>query len=186
VAAVVADTSPLIALHQVSQLLLLAQLFGTVEIPPAVAREAAPSLPVLPSWIHIRALSQPIGSEILSAALGPGESEALALALELEADALILDERHARRLALALGLPVLGTAAVLLRAKQAGFISAVQPLLDDLLRSGFRLSPASARRFSETRASGLSELPSRLLPSAPQDGIFRACKGRIANKDGVV
>jgi predicted nucleic acid-binding protein len=97
---------------------------------------------VLPSWIHIRALTQPIGSEVLRASLGPGESEALALALELKAEALILDDRPARRLALARGLPLMGTAAVLLRAKQAGFIPAVQPLLDELLRVGFRLSPA--------------------------------------------
>ena len=140
-AAVVADTSPLIALHQIEHLSVLKSLFVEVHIPPAVAREAAPSLPELPSWIVIRELTQPIGSEVLWAALGRGESETLGLALEVEAGAVILDDRPARRLALRLGLPVVGTVGILLRSKRTGVIPAVRPLLVKLLDVGFRLSP---------------------------------------------
>ena len=103
-AAVVADTSPLIALHQIGHLHLLERLFGEVLVPPAVAREAAPSLPEPPAWIRTVAPTQPIGSEVLRASLGPGESEALSLALELRADVVVLDDRQARRLASGLGL----------------------------------------------------------------------------------
>jgi predicted nucleic acid-binding protein len=39
VSGVVSDTSPLIALHDIGGLGLLRTLFGTVLIPPAVARE---------------------------------------------------------------------------------------------------------------------------------------------------
>jgi predicted nucleic acid-binding protein len=60
----------------------------------------------------------------------------------LKADLVILDDRPARRLALGLGLPVVGTVGILLRAKQTGFITAVRPLLENLLEVGFRLSPA--------------------------------------------
>jgi predicted nucleic acid-binding protein len=141
-AAVVADTSPLIALHQIGHLSLLKSLFVEVQIPFAVAREAAPSLPDLPSWIVARELNQPIGSEVVRASLGSGESQAVSLALELKADLVILDDRPARRLALGLGLPVVGTVGILLRAKQTGFITAVRPLLENLLEVGFRLSPA--------------------------------------------
>ena len=141
-AAVVADTSPLIALHQVGHLSVLTSLFGTVQIPPAVAHEVAPSLPELPSWIVVRELRQPIASEVLRASLGRGESEALGLAIELKANAVILDDRPARRLALGLGLPVVGTMGIVLRAKQTGFIPAVRPLLQKLLDVGFRLSPS--------------------------------------------
>lgn len=141
-AAVVADTSPLIALQQIGHLSLLEQLFTQIHIPPAVAREAAPSLPQLPSWIVVRDIAQPIGSEILRASLGPGESEALSLALELKADLVVLDERPGRRLALGLGLRVVGTAGVLLNAKRAGLIPAVRPLLEQLLQVGFRMSDA--------------------------------------------
>lgn len=141
-AAVVADASPLIALHQIEHLALLERLFAQVEIPPAVAQEVAPSLPELPSWIVVRELSQPIGSVILRAALGRGETEALGLAQELRAELVIVDDRPARRLALDLGLSVAGTAGILARARRAGFISAVRPLLEQLLSLGFRLSPA--------------------------------------------
>ena len=140
-AAVVADTSPLIALHQIEHLSVLKSLFVEVQIPPAVAGEAAPSLPELPSWIVVRKLTQPIGSEVLLAALGVGESETLGLALEGKADVVILDDRSARRLALRLGLPVVGTVGILLRAKRTGLIPAVEPLLAKLLDVGFRLSP---------------------------------------------
>jgi uncharacterized protein len=139
-AAVVADTSPLIALHQIGQLQLLERLFGEVLVPPAVAREAALTLPEPPSWIRIVAPSQPMGSEGLRASLGPGESEALSLAIELRADIVIVDDRQARRLASGLGLHVAGTGGILLRAKRAGFIPAVSPLLEQLLAFDFHLS----------------------------------------------
>jgi predicted nucleic acid-binding protein len=141
-AAVVADTSPLIALHQIGHLSLLESLFGEVLVSPAVALEAMPSLPQLPAYIRTLAPTQAIGPQVLQASLGPGESEALSLALELNADLVILDERPARRLAAALGLPVAGTAGILLRAKQAGFIPLLRPLLDQLVVFDFHLSQA--------------------------------------------
>ena len=62
------------------------------------------------------------------------------MALEVKAAVVILDDRPARRLALALGLSVVGTAGILIRGKAAGFIPAVRPLLETLLERGFRLS----------------------------------------------
>jgi uncharacterized protein len=141
-AAVVADTSPLIALHQLGLLSLLQRIFGEIYVPPAVAREVGPGMPELPSWIVVRTLAQPIALEVLRASLGPGESEALSLVLEVGADLIIVDDRPARRLALNLGLPVAGTAGVLLRAKRLDLIPEVRPLLDEIIRRGFRLSPA--------------------------------------------
>jgi predicted nucleic acid-binding protein len=84
-AGVVADASPLIALHQIGQISLLERLFDRVLIPAAVVREVSPSLPALPTWIAAGDLTQPIGSDILKASLGAGESETLALALEVGA-----------------------------------------------------------------------------------------------------
>jgi predicted nucleic acid-binding protein len=145
-AAVVADTSPLIALLQIGHLSILKSLFIEVQIPPAVALEPAPSLPERPSWLLVRELTEPIGSDILRASLGRGESETLGLAFEVRAELVILDDRPARRLAIGLGLPVVGTMGVLLRAKRTGIIPAVQPLVEQLLRAGFRLSPAIRER----------------------------------------
>jgi hypothetical protein len=56
VTGVVSDASPLIALHQIEQLGLLGTIFGTVLIPPAVAREARTV--ERPSWILELAISR--------------------------------------------------------------------------------------------------------------------------------
>ncbi len=108
-APVVADTSPLIALHQAGQLSLLQRLFGQIHIPPAVAQELRPGMPEPPAWIVVHPLAHPIASEILRASQGVGESEALALAMEVKAELVIVDDRPARRLAVNLSFPVVGT-----------------------------------------------------------------------------
>ncbi len=79
-------------------------------------------------------------AQILRASLGGGESEAISLALELSAQLIILDDRPARRLAKALGLPVIGTLGALLLAKQKGLLPAIKPEMDALVNFGFRIS----------------------------------------------
>jgi uncharacterized protein len=76
---------------------------------------------------------------MLRGELGAGESEAIALASEKEMSVL-LDDRRARLLARRLGLPIIGTVAVLVRARRAGLLTAVAPVLEDLERNGFFLS----------------------------------------------
>ena len=141
-AAVIADSSALIALAQIGHLALLESLFGQILVPPAVAREVAPSIPgpSLPRWIELRAPRQR-DERVLAAGLGPGETEVLCLGLETPAPWLILDDLDARRLAHTLGLKTLGTAAVLVEAKRAALVPKVRPLLDALLEKGFRLAP---------------------------------------------
>jgi predicted nucleic acid-binding protein len=51
-----------------------------------------------------------------------------------------LDDLQARRLAEAVGLRVVGTLGILLRAKRAGLIATVRPLVDAVTAQGFRLS----------------------------------------------
>lgn len=153
-AGVIADASPLIALHQIEQISLIEHLFDRILIPSAVSREVSPSLPTLPAWIIARDLAQPIGPEILRASLGAGESETLALAFEVGASLVILDERPARKLALVLGLPVVGTAGILLAAKRAGFIPEVRSLLDTLIENGFRVSTALREMVLADAAEG--------------------------------
>ena len=87
-AAVVSNASPLIALEQIGCLHLLEPLFGKILVPPAVAREVAPTV-TLPTWVEQQRLTQTIGPLILGAALGAGESEAISLALEIRAQRVI-------------------------------------------------------------------------------------------------
>ena len=143
--AVVADASPLIAFHQIGQLPLLEALFTTLLVPPAVAKEIAPTVPSQP-WILERSLTQPIAPAVQSARLGAGETEAISLALELHAARLLVDEKPARGLAKALGLHVIGALGVLLAAKRTGLIPAVRPHLDALLAKNFWISPKVVER----------------------------------------
>jgi predicted nucleic acid-binding protein len=62
-----------------------------------------------PSWLEVRTASF-IDPGIK---LGLGEAEAICLAAELHADQLLVDDRKARRIAIALGLAVVGTLNIL-------------------------------------------------------------------------
>ena len=137
--AVVADTSPLVALHQISLMRILPALFGVILIPPAVAQEAISVN--LESWIEIRQLQQEIPAAVIHADVDLGESEAISLALEVHASQLIVDDLQARRLATSLGLSIIGTTGLLLAAKQKGLITAVREPLNKLLELGFHLHP---------------------------------------------
>jgi predicted nucleic acid-binding protein len=72
--------------------------------------------------------------------LDRGEAEAIVLASEMEADLLLLDEKLARFHAKHIGIPVSGTVGVLLKAKHAGYITALKPLLYELRSQGIWLS----------------------------------------------
>jgi predicted nucleic acid-binding protein len=106
---VVSNSSPLIALARIQRLDLLPIIFESVLIPPAVAREIAPSIPILPISLRMQAPKVMPPASLLCRRLGDGEWEALALAIELQADWIILDDLPARRSAEATGLNVIGT-----------------------------------------------------------------------------
>jgi len=73
--------------------------------------------------------------------LGVGERAVIAYACAGDGYAAGLDDLRARQLAESVGLKVVGTLGTLVRAKRAGLISAVQPLLDEVIFQGFRLNP---------------------------------------------
>jgi hypothetical protein len=73
-------------------------------------------------------------------ALGPGEREAISLAVYVSASAILIDDQAARRVARELGVPVIGTAGILLVAKERGLIAGVGTHLDALLARRFFLS----------------------------------------------
>ena len=138
---VVSDTSPLIALEYLDDMEVLPRILpGRVFVPPAVLVELSGR--VLPPWIEGRKLAQPMGPRILQASLGAGESEAISLALEQNADYLVIDDKAARRLAVALRLNVIGTLGLLVKAKHAGLFAMIRPKLDALRTLPFHIAPA--------------------------------------------
>jgi uncharacterized protein len=153
-AIVVCNSSPLIAFSRINELHLLEQLFGSVSIPPAVSREISPPLS-LPPWIVECPLTQSVGPQILNASLGMGESEAISLALENGAAWVILDDRPARRLAIALRLQLIGTLGILLAGKRRGFLATIKPHIEQLTAQGFYIAPRLQERVL-TAANELS------------------------------
>ena len=146
---VVADTGPLIALALLDMLPVLSALFSVVYVPDGVVIEATrdrarPGANAILRAIedkHIVRRSIAISDAYLDLAelLDKGEAEALALAEALNAVALV-DERRGRKVATKRGLALTGTAAILVKAKRAGEVTAVKPLLNMLAQSGYRLS----------------------------------------------
>ncbi len=144
---VVSNTSPLQYLHQLGLLDLLPRLVGRVTVPRAVAdeleagRALGHDLPEVNSlaWVVVR---EPATQHVTWPELGRGETDALNLALELPAGeaVVILDDARAREAAGRLGLKFTGTLGVLLDAKRAGLIPALEPYLDRLDALGFRLA----------------------------------------------
>jgi len=146
---VVSNTGPLIALAKADQLALLKQLFGQVLIPPAVHREllakSGPESARLDEALmgSIKVTQSPSLSpevKIATLRLDVGEQYAIALAYERKASLVIIDERLGRAAARQLGLTVTGMAGVLVRAKEAGLIPAVRPLLEEIRQGGYWLS----------------------------------------------
>jgi uncharacterized protein len=142
---VVSNTSPLSNLAAIGRLELLQQLYGKVSIPSAVYQEILDSGETDPAtlaiqtldWIECQSITNQSLLQKLQINLDPGEAEAIALAVELKAERLIIDERRGRNEAIQLSLQVTGLLGILIAAKQQGFISLVQPLLDDLRTNGF-------------------------------------------------
>ena len=141
---IVSNSSPIIALALINRIELLQRVYQQVLIPPAVYEEVAGASNDVPgattirrgAWLEIR----PLAHTPLPLNLDPGETEAIHLAAELQADLLLMDERRGRRVAQRMGIPVSGTLATLVTAKQLGYINLVRPLLDELGQNGFRYS----------------------------------------------
>lgn len=91
------------------------------------------------SWIRVQKVKVPDFLKLITD-LGLGEAEVLTLALEELNSLIVLDERLARRIAELRGLKFTGSAGVLLKAKQQGYIISISPILEQLLKLGFRIS----------------------------------------------
>jgi len=149
---VVSNTSPILNLAIINQLIILQQQFGEILIPSAVLDELKISEErpgsqaireaISAGWIQSREVTNEPLAQLLKQTLDKGESEAIALAIEVNADWTLLDEREGRKVAKSLGLKVTGILGVLLRAKQSGELKSLQPVIDELIsKAGFRIAP---------------------------------------------
>jgi uncharacterized protein len=135
--AVVTDSTCLIGLERINRLDLLPALFDVVWIPPEVEREFGASY----DWLQVEAPTDTALVNALKLMVDDGEAEAIALAGEKQLK-IIVDDRQARAVAKRLGLSVIGTVGCFLRAKQAGILPAIRPLIEALENVGFHLGDA--------------------------------------------
>ncbi len=80
-------------------------------------------------WIKTVGVQDRLAVRVLLDELDLGEAEAIVLACELGADWVLMDEKKGRRKLTQLGLWKVGTAGMLLTAKQLGLLPLVRPEL---------------------------------------------------------
>jgi predicted nucleic acid-binding protein len=144
---VVINTSPLIVLFKSQLSDLLPQLFTEIIVPGAVWDEiveagktdaASRQLPTV-SWAQ-RVNLTTVSPVITAWGLDPGESEVLSFVWVNSGYRAIIDDAAARRVARTLSIPVLGTAGILLLAKQKGIIPSISDPIQALKNAGLWLS----------------------------------------------
>ncbi|QKJ29743.1 DUF3368 domain-containing protein [Mucilaginibacter mali] len=134
---VVTDSSCFILFDKINALNILNDLFGIVLTTPEVAAEYGSPLP---EWVIIQKVDDFNLQQKFYQHVDKGEASAIALACEVHPDFLILDDLEARKFAAKLGLPVKGSAGVLVQAKQNGIIATVKPYLDLMQQTNFRIA----------------------------------------------
>jgi predicted nucleic acid-binding protein len=134
---VVADSGVLILFHATGHLGLLQELFGVVKVPDVVASEVLSFDLFEYSWIAVVPvdIDHPVHVE-LRHEVDAGEAAALFLALQSPDSFTLIDDLAGRRAARARGLRITGSLGVVLRAKQAGIVEEVGPLIDQFVAAG--------------------------------------------------
>lgn len=136
---VIADTSCFVILSKIDALFILPALYGTVTTTPEIAGEFGDTLP---AWVSVTEVKDPMRTRILEMQVDRGEASALALALEIPDSVVVMDDLRGRKAAAALALRFTRTIGVIVRAKLAGIIPAVKPVLEAIRRTDFRISDA--------------------------------------------
>ena len=143
---VVSNTSPIINLAAIGKLDLLKKCFGKVYIPPAVYDEITVKGSGEPGdievrtvdWIEVVEVKDTSLLLLLRKDLDDGEAASIVLSIQLDSDLLLLDEFDARSIASKLRLRFIGLLGVLMRAKEAGYVQKVKPLMNSLKKqAGF-------------------------------------------------
>ena len=144
----VSDTSPLIFLNKLGRLDLLIDLCDEVVIPRAVADELLHYKKEQAIWnnffttskINILHESISVPPEIAAWDLGKGESEVISYSIAHPEFEAILDDSEARKCAETHGVLLRGTVGIILLAKKSNLISEAKPLIESLIRYGFRFN----------------------------------------------
>ena len=127
---IVSYSGPLIALSKLNLLFILQDLFGEIVIPAEVWKEvvergkgkAGSEAIEKAKWIKVQDVGDDLSVEVLCRNIDRGEAEAIILAKRINADILILDEKIAREIAMAVGLKVVGSLALIYEGIKRGIV----------------------------------------------------------------
>ncbi len=148
----VINASPLILLYKADLDYLLPELFSQIVIPNSVWNEvragddAASVKAEYAPWLN--RVSIEMNEEILAWNLGDGESEVLSYAVANPGFRAGIDDRAARKCALTLRIPVLGTGGMLLLAKRRRILGSVSDSLSRLQDSGLFISEEIIKKLT--------------------------------------
>ena len=133
---VIADTTPLISLMKANCLDILQSIFGKVIIPEAVYDELTSNTNYPKESLMIKSSSyisresvmnhQSVDDLMGKTGLDIGESEAIVMVKEKNADLLLIDEYRGRQAAKEMGIAVVGTIGLLLRAYDQKLLKATE------------------------------------------------------------
>lgn len=147
----VLNASPLIVLARAGYLDLVPKLVSSVVVPRAVATEVTagpaedPAVKFLarPSWLTVVDLTPPL-SPLAIWRLGQGESEVLEYARRNPGTTAVLDDRAARRAALALQIPLIGTLGLLVAAARSKLLPSLLDAIDVVRSCGLYVDHVTA------------------------------------------
>jgi predicted nucleic acid-binding protein len=150
----IVNASPLIVLARVGLLELLCEPPDPVIVPDVVYREVLAGEPfdsnvqavrtAATDWLQVVVVPR-YDPSLDPNKLDDGELAVLTLALQNPGATVVLDDHAARATALRRNIPLIGTAGILLLAKQQGRLVAVQPALDALRQAGLYVSDSLYR-----------------------------------------
>ena len=142
---IISDTSCLVLFEKIERWDILQGTFSSITITEEVAAEYGE----LPKWMEIKKLESRDIYSRLHLELGSGEASSIAFALENADSLLIIDERKGRIKAEELGVKIIGSLGVLLKAKEKGVINSVAEILILIGQTDFRISESITKKLLE-------------------------------------
>jgi len=140
---IVVNTSPWIALSICGQIPLLKKIYDDIYVPFGVKEELLAGAEQdigandlrSSQWVHIEKVIDNEKVRLLYE-LDRGEAEVIILAKEKGIPCVLIDEKVARLQARILGLEVIGTLGLLLKAKKMGALPSLRPLMKKMIDNG--------------------------------------------------
>ncbi len=133
---IIADTSSLIILTKLDELDILRKVFGKIYVTDKIAEEFKYQLP---TWIEIVTIEFE-EYKAIAEIIDEGEASAIVMSLKTQNSLIILDDIRVRKYAISLGINVIGTLGVLIKAQKEGKINSAFSLIEKIQETNFRVS----------------------------------------------